>query len=77
MRRAADELGIALAGSWMVGDSSSDIAMAHAAGLRSILVRTGYGGSDGRHSCEPDFVAADLAGAAGIILDAGTVAGPA
>jgi histidinol-phosphate phosphatase family protein len=66
--RAAAELNIDLAQSWMIGDSSSDLLAARRAGLRSILVLTGEGGEDGRCPAEPDFVAADLAAAVELVL---------
>lgn len=40
---AARDLGVALTDSWVVGDQWRDVEMAHRAGARSILVRTGYG----------------------------------
>jgi D-glycero-D-manno-heptose 1,7-bisphosphate phosphatase len=40
---AARDLDLDLAHSWVVGDQSRDIELAHRAGARSILVRTGYG----------------------------------
>ena len=45
--RAARELGIDLAESWMIGDRRSDLEAGAAAGCRTILVRTGYGESSG------------------------------
>lgn len=54
--------------SWMVGDQTADVELARRAGLRSILVRTGAGGGDGKYDAAPDHVAADLAQAAEIIL---------
>ena len=41
--RAASELDLDLSRSWMVGDRWLDVACGRAAGVRSILVRTGYG----------------------------------
>ncbi|MGH3182291.1 MAG: D-glycero-alpha-D-manno-heptose-1,7-bisphosphate 7-phosphatase, partial [Streptosporangiaceae bacterium] len=41
--RAAHELGLNLSSSWVVGDRRYDVAMAHAAGAKAVLVRTGYG----------------------------------
>lgn len=41
--RAAAEWNIDLAGSWLIGDTESDIAAGTAAGCCTILVRTGYG----------------------------------
>jgi len=40
---AARNLHIDLSRSWMVGDKISDIEAGHAAGISTILVRTGYG----------------------------------
>jgi D-glycero-D-manno-heptose 1,7-bisphosphate phosphatase len=40
---AAEELGIDLSSSWMVGDKNADVEAGIAAGCRPILVRTGYG----------------------------------
>lgn len=63
--RAAKELNIDLDHSWMIGDRYGDVALAHAAGVRSALVLTGYGReeweaqSDG-WGYKPDLVAADL-----------------
>ena len=41
--QAADELGIDLHQSWMIGDRISDLEAGAAAGCRTVLVRTGYG----------------------------------
>lgn len=43
IKRAAAELNLDLSGSFLIGDRSSDIAAARAAGVRPILVRTGDG----------------------------------
>jgi D-glycero-D-manno-heptose 1,7-bisphosphate phosphatase len=43
LHRAARELGLDLAASWMVGDRTSDLEAGAAAGCRTALVRTGYG----------------------------------
>ncbi len=51
-----------------VGDSSADMAMAARAGIRSILVRTGEGGRDGKWPGEPTFTADTVADAVNIIL---------
>ena len=63
--RAADELSLDLTRSVMVGDKSSDLAVAAKVGARSVLVLTGYG--LGEWECRrdqlevtPDHVAADL-----------------
>jgi histidinol-phosphate phosphatase family protein len=64
---AAAELNIDLAQSWMIGDCTSDLLAARRSGLRSILVRTGEGGRDGRCPAEPDFTADDLLAAVELI----------
>lgn len=55
VRRAAAELNIDLSQSWLIGDTTTDIQTARNAGVRSILLRTGYGGRDGRHAVQPDY----------------------
>lgn len=65
---AADELGIDLAQSWMVGDRWRDIDCGHAAGCRTVLID--------RHYAEalkqpPDFRVENLLEAAEIILTGG------
>lgn len=67
-RLAAEELGLSLAGSFVVGDKRSDMEMARAIGAKSILVRTGYGCQTEREG-EPiwDAAAQDIGEAAEII----------
>ncbi len=66
--KAAQDLPIDLETSWMVGDKSSDIATGNAAGLNTILVRTGYAGKEpGAKNVRPDYVADDLLAAVDII----------
>lgn len=66
--RAAEELSLDLARSFVVGDKKSDMELARATGARGILVRTGYG-AETEKSVTPlwDAVADDLAEAAEII----------
>ena len=51
------------AASFMLGDSPSDVQAGRAAGLRTVLVRTGYGEESAR-TARPDYVADDLYDAA-------------
>jgi D-glycero-D-manno-heptose 1,7-bisphosphate phosphatase len=53
--RAAEELGIELRGSYVIGDKRTDAELARREGLTGILVRTGYGESEWK-AClqEPD-----------------------
>ena len=67
--RAAEEHGIDLKLSWMVGDRAEDIGAGCAAGCRTIRVLTGPETPEG--DILPDFTAADISAAAEIILDAG------
>jgi D-glycero-D-manno-heptose 1,7-bisphosphate phosphatase len=43
LRRAANDLGIHLARSWVIGDRDADVALARSVGARAALVKTGYG----------------------------------
>jgi D-glycero-D-manno-heptose 1,7-bisphosphate phosphatase len=63
--RAARELGIELAQSWMVGDRWRDIDCGHSAGCRTIFIDRGYAEELRK---KPDFSAGNLAEAADIIL---------
>lgn len=58
--RAADELNVALEKSWMIGDSTSDILAAKNAQVKSILVKTGHSGKDGKYKTTPDYIANSL-----------------
>ncbi len=69
--RAADELGLDLARSWMIGDILDDVAAGNRAGCRTVLIDNGnetlwQRGPDR----QPDYVASDLAAAARIIVAA-------
>lgn len=55
--------------SWMVGDTTSDMEAGRRAGLRTVLVRTGHAGQDGKYPFRPDYVVTDLARAVSWILD--------
>jgi D-glycero-D-manno-heptose 1,7-bisphosphate phosphatase len=73
LERAAREHSLDLQRSFVVGDRYGDIRLAHGAGCRGILVRTGYGeGELAWHAAEwpqqPDFIAPDLTAAADWIL---------
>lgn len=68
VQRAELELNLDLRGSWLVGDRTGDIQTAHNCGVHSILLRTGMGGRDQRHSARPDFVLDNLLEAAHCIV---------
>jgi D-glycero-D-manno-heptose 1,7-bisphosphate phosphatase len=63
--KAAGELGIDLAQSWMIGDRWRDIDCGHDAGCRTIFIDRGYAESLKQ---APDFRVKDLAAAADLIL---------
>lgn len=65
LRRAAQELGIDLRASWMIGDRWRDIDCGHAAGCRTVFIDYGY---DEALKQLPDFRARDLKEAAQIVL---------
>jgi D-glycero-D-manno-heptose 1,7-bisphosphate phosphatase len=67
----AGKFSVDLSKSWMIGDKRSDIAAGKAAGLKTILVMTGYGGSEpDSEPVEPDFEVDDLKQAVEIIQSA-------
>jgi len=55
--------------SWFVGDSTSDIMTAKNAGIRSILLETGYAGHDEKYHVQPDYTISDLNSAVDFILN--------
>ena len=70
IERACREFAIDAGRSWLIGDHTRDIETARRAGLRSILVRTGYAGRDGGFDVRADHVADDLLAAARLISEA-------
>lgn len=71
--RAAAELDIDLARSWMVGDSARDLQAGRSAGCHSILVGTGKGAQTletmGAHERTSLLAATDFLGAVDLILE--------
>ena len=71
--RAARDLDIDLAGSWMVGDRYSDVELARNAGVKSMFVLSGYGRGewDNQRASwteQPDLVAENLLEAVQLIV---------
>lgn len=71
--RAATDLNIDLARSWMIGDRYSDIEVARNAGVKSAFVLSGYGRGEWEHQRSgwtehPDLVADDLLDAVRTII---------
>jgi D-glycero-D-manno-heptose 1,7-bisphosphate phosphatase len=71
LERARKRFSLDFKASYFVGDSTTDVKTARAAGCGAVLVRTGKGGRDGRFGVEPDRVCRDLAAAADWILRRG------
>jgi histidinol-phosphate phosphatase family protein len=68
IQKAVADLNIDLKQSWLIGDTTTDLQTAKNAGLKSILVRTGAGGRDGKFAAPPDFTADNLLDAVRLIL---------
>lgn len=66
--QAAQDLGINLATSFMVGDKSVDVQAGKAAGCTPILVRTGYGADEEQHLHDKVPVVDNLLAAAEMII---------
>ena len=58
--KAVEKYNIDLSQSYMVGDSTMDLEMARNAGVKSVLVNTGFAGNDGKYSRKCDIEAKDL-----------------
>jgi histidinol-phosphate phosphatase family protein len=67
--QAARDLNLNLADCWLIGDSTTDIQTARNAGVKSILVRTGHAGRDGKFSAAPDFAAENVLDAVRLIME--------
>ena len=65
--KAAKKFGINLKKSFMIGDSTRDVLSGKNAKVKTILVKTGYAGKDGKYNVKPDFVAKNLKEAVKII----------
>jgi D,D-heptose 1,7-bisphosphate phosphatase len=58
--KAEKEFNIDLKNSYVIGDKTVDILAGKKAGCKTILVKTGYGGSDNKFKVRPDFLANNL-----------------
>jgi len=73
IQRALAELSIDMRGSWVIGDTCTDLEMAERVGLPGILVQTGYGLGEQRYvlprkALRPAYIASDLLDAVSHIL---------
>jgi histidinol-phosphate phosphatase family protein len=69
IQSAVKDLNIDLNDSWFIGDTTTDILTAKRAGLKSILVETGYAGLDYKYWVLPDFIVPNLERAVNFILN--------
>lgn len=65
---AVRDLNIDLKRSWFIGDSTTDLQTAKNAGVKSILVRTGAAGKDGKYDALPGFTFDTVSDAVNFIL---------
>lgn len=67
IRRNARRLRVALGASYLVGDQTQDILAGERAGVKTILVATGFAGKDGKYAVRPTHEARDLKAAVRLI----------
>lgn len=67
--RAADKYNIDLTQSWYVGDTTMDIQTGINAGMKTVLVKTGEAGKDGKYEVVPTAVKNNLLEASRFILE--------
>jgi histidinol-phosphate phosphatase family protein len=68
IRKAADEYNVDVKASWFIGDATMDVQTGRNATMKTVLLRTGKGGKDGKFKAVPDFVFDDLHEAVDFIL---------
>jgi histidinol-phosphate phosphatase family protein len=66
--QAALDLNLDLAHCWLVGDTTIDIETGRNAGVRTVLVRTGHAGGDGKYPATPALAADNLLDAVQFIM---------
>jgi histidinol-phosphate phosphatase family protein len=62
-KKAAKEFNIDLSKSVMIGDMTQDILAGKNAGGKTILIKSGYAGKDGKYQVNPDFTVKNTADA--------------
>jgi histidinol-phosphate phosphatase family protein len=71
IEEAARDLNLDLSRSWLIGDMTADLETARRAGVKSILVETGYAGKDGKFAVTPQHVSSNLLEAAKFLVAEG------
>jgi histidinol-phosphate phosphatase family protein len=67
--QACRELEVNRRDSWMIGDATSDVEAGRRAGLRTVLLTTGYAGADSKYAAKPDYIFPTLSDAVDWVLD--------
>lgn len=67
--KAVKDFNIDLSKSYMIGDSTLDIQLGKNANIKTILLKTGQAGMDGKYNAQPDEIAKDLLEAIDYILE--------
>lgn len=60
LQKACESYKIDMLNSWMVGDRESDIQTGINAGIRTILLESGYGSKSFTSGIKPDYILNDL-----------------
>lgn len=68
LKKAVRDFEIDLGKSFFIGDRTGDILAGQRVGTKTILVQTGYGGTDNLHNVKPDAIAKNLEEATSIIM---------
>lgn len=68
IKKAVEKYNIDLAESWFVGDTTMDVQTGINAGMRTILVKTGEAGKDGKYHVTADFEVDNLLQAVDLII---------
>jgi histidinol-phosphate phosphatase family protein len=71
--QACEALNLDLNLSWLIGDSTTDLETARNAGVKSVLVRTGHGGRDGKFGASANFTADNVLDAVRIVMAQSTL----
>ena len=69
IEKACSKYAIELKNSYLIGDRESDINAGKNAGIKTILVRTGYGRHDEMKDIYPDYICDDLRDAVDICIE--------
>jgi len=66
--KAVEEYNVDIESSWFIGDRTADIQTGNNAGMKTILVRTGQAGKDGKFEVNPDYIFDNVEDAVDFIL---------